>query len=141
MPLCIIANSGKKQYITCSLFSSKNFYGKWLLIPSEENKCWCKAEPNIESNGDRQLRLHTVEILLSMVGTLATRYGFKAAQIYLNPHLSPHLQQQYRLGDFLVKQFWGMKPITNQPSKKVKRFIIFLLRTGLLPDQTGTSLY
>lgn len=81
--------------------------------------------------------MHTVEILLSMVGILATGYGFKAAQIYLNPHL----QQQYRLGDFLVKQFWGMKPITNQPGKKVKTFIIFLLWAGLLPDQTGTSLY
>lgn len=98
----------------------------WLLIPSEENKCWCKAKPNIESNGDRQLRLRTVEILLSTVGTLATGYGFKAAQIYLNPRLSPHLQQQYRLGDCLVKQFWGMKPIKNQPGKKkVKRFILF----------------
>jgi len=35
------------------------------------------------------------------------------------------LQQQYRLGDFLVKQFWGMKTIKEQPGKKVKRFILF----------------
>lgn len=58
----------RKQYLTCLLLSSINFYDKWHLPPSEENKCWCKAKPNTESNGDQ----YTVEILSRTFGILAT---------------------------------------------------------------------
>lgn len=40
----------------------------------------------MESNGDWQLRLRIVEILLSVAGTSATGCDFKLAKIHLNQH-------------------------------------------------------